>query len=83
MMYPNDEDLKKAFGKRIKQLRKQYKFSQSELSALTNIDKGSLQRIERGYNPTLKTLRRLANAFEITLSELFEIESVIAKDNNE
>jgi transcriptional regulator with XRE-family HTH domain len=83
MKYPNDEDLKKAFGARIKQLRKQYKFSQSELSALTNIDKGSLQRIERGYNPTLKTLRRLANAFEITLSELFEIESIIEKNSSE
>ena len=79
-MYPNDEDLKKAFGKRIKQLRKQYKFSQSELSALTNIDKGSLQRIERGYNPTLKTLRRLVNAFEISLSELFDFETLDEKE---
>ena len=68
MKYPNDDELRKAFGKRIKDLRKKYKFSQSELSALANIDKGSLQRIERGYNPTLNTLRRLANAFEISLS---------------
>lgn len=75
-MYPSDEDLKKAFGKRLKDLRKRYNYSQSELSALTNIDKGSLQRIERGYNPTLKTLRRIANAFEITLSELFDFEMV-------
>ena len=67
-------ELRKAFGKRIKDLRKKYKFSQSELSALANIDKGSLQRIERGYNPTLNTLRRLANAFEISLSELFEFD---------
>ncbi|QMU65459.1 MAG: helix-turn-helix domain-containing protein [Flavobacteriaceae bacterium] len=72
MMYSNDEELKKIFGKRIKQLRKEYKLSQSELSALTNIDKGSLQRIERGYNSTLKTFRKLANAFEITMSELFD-----------
>lgn len=84
MIYPDDEELKKMFGKRIKQLRKKYKFSQSELSALANIDKGSLQRIERGYNPTLKTFRRLANAFEITLSELFDFEdmneAIIEKD---
>ena len=72
MVYPDDEQLKKVFGKRIKQLRKEYQLSQSELSALTNIDKGSLQRIERGYNSTLKTFRKLANAFEISLSELFD-----------
>jgi len=72
MMYSTDEEVKKLFGNRIKQLRKEYKLSQSELSALANIDKGSLQRIERGYNSTLKTFRKLANAFEISLSELFE-----------
>lgn len=72
MKYADEDELKKAFGKRIKQLRKEYKLSQSELSALTNIDKGSLQRIERGYNSTLKTFRKLANAFEINLSELFD-----------
>ena len=76
MIYPSDDELKKMFGKRIKYLRKKYKYSQSELSALTNIDKGSLQRIERGYNPTLKTFRRLANAFEISLSELFDFKDI-------
>ena len=74
MMYSNDEELKKLFGKRLKQLRKEYKLSQSELSALANIDKGSLQRIERGYNSTLKTFRKLANAFDISLSELFNFQ---------
>lgn len=74
MMYPSEDKLKTAFGKRVKHLRKKYKLSQSELSALADIDKGSLQRIERGYNPTLKTFRKLANAFEITLSELFQLE---------
>ena len=76
MMYSNDEEVKKLFGQRIKQLRKEYKLSQSELSALTNIDKGSLQRIERGYNSTLKTFIKLANAFEISLSELFNFYEV-------
>lgn len=75
-MYPSDDELKKAFGKRLKDLRKRYKYSQSELSALTNMDKGSLQRIERGYNPTLKTLRKIANAFEISLSELFDFKNI-------
>lgn len=76
MKYPSDEELKKDFGKRIKVLRKRYKYSQSELSALANIDKGSLQRIERGYNSTLKTFRKLANAFEISLSELFDFDDI-------
>ena len=79
----NEDELKIAFGKRIKDLRKKYKLSQSELSALTNIDKGSLQRIERGYNPTLKTLQRIANAFEITLSELFNFDIEKKKENKE
>lgn len=81
MMYPSEDELKKSFGKRIKSLRKKYKMSQSELSALADIDKGSLQRIERGYNPTLKTLRRLANAFEISLSKLFDFEDKETDDN--
>ncbi|MFV0572188.1 MAG: helix-turn-helix domain-containing protein [Xanthomarina gelatinilytica] len=76
MNYPSDEELKKTFGKRIKHLRKKFEYSQSELSALADIDKGSLQRIERGYNPTLKTFRRLANAFGISLSELFDFDDI-------
>ena len=72
MRYPSDEELKKTLGQRIKQLRKEHNLSQSELSALANIDKGSIQRIERGYNSTLKTFRKLANAFDISISDLFD-----------
>ncbi|MDG2194271.1 MAG: helix-turn-helix transcriptional regulator [Polaribacter sp.] len=73
MIYPSDEELMKDFGKRIKFLRKKYKLTQSELAGKAELEKTAIQRIERGYNSTLKTLRKLANAFEISLSELCDI----------
>ncbi len=70
----NDIDYAKLFGKRIKKLRKEYNMSQSELGGKAELEKTAIQRIERGYNSTLKTLRKLANAFDMSLSELFNLE---------
>jgi len=60
------------FGKHIKALRKEHNLSQSALGAKANLEKTAIQRIERGYNSTLKTLFKLADAFDISLSELLD-----------
>lgn len=65
--------LQKAFGKKIKSLRKRNKYSQSDLSGKSDLDKTAIQRIERGHNSTLKTLHKLANAFDISISELCDM----------
>ena len=61
----------KVFGKRIKSLRKEKKLTQSELAGKAELEKTAIQRIERGYNSTLKTINKLAKGFEVSLSELF------------
>lgn len=70
----NDVEFAKVFGKHIKMLRKRYELSQSELAGRAELEKTAIQRIERGYNSTLKTIRKLARGFEISLSELFEFD---------
>lgn len=65
----------KLFGKRIKELRKKNKMSQSELGGKAELEKTAIQRIERGHNSTLNTLLKVAKAFDLTLSELFDLEN--------
>ena len=72
MRYTDDIKYFKMFGKRIKVLRKERKLSQSALGGKAELEKTAIQRIERGYNSTLKTLLKLANAFDISLSELLD-----------
>lgn len=67
------------FGKRIKELRLEKGLSQVDLVARMqgNIDTTNISRIEAGRtNPTVYSLYRLSEAFEISISELvnFDIE---------
>jgi len=70
MKYTDDAQYLRMFGKRVKALRKEHNLSQSALGGKAELEKTAIQRIERGYNSTIKTLLKLANAFEISLSEL-------------
>jgi len=70
MMYSDEKEVFRCFGNRIKVLRKKYKLSQSALAGKAELEKSLIQRIERGSNVTLKTQLRLANGFDISLSEL-------------
>lgn len=59
---------------RIKKLRKKYDLSQDALAKKADITYSTIIKIERGANenPTLETLWKLADAFEITIDELVE-----------
>ena len=71
MRYPDDNEVLKMLSVRVRALRKEKNLTQSSLSALANIEKSLVQRIERGgSNITLKTMINLANGLDITLSEL-------------
>jgi DNA-binding XRE family transcriptional regulator len=60
------------FGLRIKELRTEKAYSLQALADMLNIDKHQIHRIERGEIATsIMTAYRLAEVFEITLSELF------------
>jgi len=71
----NNPDKIKRFAKHLKKLRTQRKLSQQEFADMANIDKKTIQRIEKvEMNPSLDTLVSLSNALEIPLKELMDFE---------
>jgi len=69
----------KLIGSRIKELRLQKGLSQVELVGKMegNIDATNISRIESGRtNPTLLTLYRISLALEISLEELFKLDTI-------
>jgi len=71
MKYPNDELFLKQFGKNIRDLRMKNNLTQRDLADKSGLEESAIQRIERGYNSTLKTLLKIANAFGVDLKDLF------------
>lgn len=66
-----NEEYIRAFGNRLLKLRTERGWSQLDLAGATSIDKSQLGKIERGeYNPTISTVKVLAEAFEMSVSEL-------------
>ncbi len=59
-------------GKRIKELRGKAKISQDKLSKKADIPFSTLVKIEAGYtpNPSMETLVKIADAFDVGLDEL-------------
>jgi transcriptional regulator with XRE-family HTH domain len=65
------DDLRAAFGQRVKELRERLDWSQEKLSERANLDTTYISGIERGQrNPGLNTLQRLARALGVTLPAL-------------
>lgn len=70
-----DSELLLKFGQRVRKLRTDKGLSQSELDALSNIDRVQIERIENGkINTTISTVNQLAAAFEMSISELMNFE---------
>lgn len=60
------------FGSEIREIRKSKNITQQQLAGMCDVDIRTIQRIEKGaFNPSLKILRQLALAFDISLSQLF------------
>jgi len=67
------EKLQIAIGKRVRTLREKKNISQQQLAALCNFEKSNLSRLEAGgTNPTLYTLKKIAESLEISLKELMD-----------
>ncbi|WHI49735.1 2TM domain-containing protein [Microbulbifer sp. MLAF003] len=58
----------------IRKLRLQRGWSQEQLARISGLNIRTIQRIERGQNPSLESRKALAAVFEIDLSELQESE---------
>jgi transcriptional regulator with XRE-family HTH domain len=68
------------FGKRIRQLRTERNLSQEELSFLTGFHRTYIGMIERGErNISLGNIGVFAKAFQMTVSELLNFNSVSPK----
>ena len=71
----NEEIILKKLGERIVDLRKKSGKSQSQFSYEMGWDKPNLRKIEKGKtNPTVKTLIKISEVLQISLSELLKIE---------
>lgn len=69
----NKISITEKFGNRIKTLRKARGLSQEELAELCSLDRTYISGIERGLrNVALRNIEALAQAFEVSISELFE-----------
>lgn len=71
-------------GRKIRQLRKDRKLTQTELSARIGIQQSDLSRMEKGeYRVSLDTLFRLLAEFKLSIGEFFDDvnrESVTPRD---
>jgi len=59
-------------SKRLKELRKERNWTQQKLAEKAGLSFNAVTKIEQGAaeHPTLKTLLKLANAFDVTLDKL-------------
>ena len=65
------QEISKKLGENLKKVSAKKKMSQGALARLLEVDKGYISNIENGKkNPTLATIQRLADALEISVSEL-------------
>ena len=70
-MMINLDKLPKEFGKKIKIERIKRDISQERLAEMADLHRTTLGGIEHGKNmPTLETIAKLANALELSLSEI-------------
>ena len=61
------------FGKRVRSLRLERGLTQVQLGNIANFDRNYIGMVERGErNPSLINLHRIAKAFGIPMSELFD-----------
>ncbi len=66
-------NIKILFGRKIKELRKKYNYTQAHLAELVNVDDKHISCIESGKNfPSADLIERLANALCVEPKDLFE-----------
>ena len=66
-------DTKTLLGKRIREIRQNHKYTQSQLAELLGIDDKHLSRVELGKNmPNPAVLDKIAEIFNVEIKDLFE-----------
>ena len=70
------QEIRKQFAKRLRDLRRQYGWTQEELAERANLAYRHVQRLESMKNPPpakIDTLQKIAQAFRISLSRLLQL----------
>ncbi len=63
---------KTSLGRRIRTLRVRHSLTQERLALMVGVEQSYVSRLEAGErNPSIDLLAKFAEAFEISLSELF------------
>jgi transcriptional regulator with XRE-family HTH domain len=66
-------DIRKRFGKRVKELRQAKGLSHKALARLVELDAGSISEIEKGERDiSIEMIQKLSIAFKINISAVFE-----------
>lgn len=66
-------EIKSKIGKRIKEIREKKSISQKNLSFSADLDRSYIASVESGQrNISIVNLEKIANALDVTLSELFK-----------
>ena len=69
------ENIKIAFGKKLRHIRRMKDLTQEELSERVGISVEFLSNLERGINgPSFDTLEKLAIALDVEIKTLFDFE---------
>ena len=67
------DEISKKLGQNIKRIREQKGMTQGDICRSLNLDRGYISSIESGKrNPTLSTLKKLADALKISVDELLK-----------
>lgn len=68
-------EFRQKFGAKVKEIRKQKKWTQEYLAEILNVDSRSLRKIELGESfPSINTLEKMLEVFEMSTVDLFDFD---------
>lgn len=74
-------NLKKKFGKRVKELRKSRGLTQEKIAELINIEPPNISKMESGTHfPLPENIEKLAKALDVEVKDLFDFEHFQTKN---
>jgi len=72
-----EQELRRLFGKRLRQLREGKEWTREELATIAQISPNYIYYLERGERSvSLKMLANLSNAFDIPAQSLFDFSAL-------
>jgi transcriptional regulator with XRE-family HTH domain len=72
-------DVRARIGWNLRRLRKERKITQEDFATDSGFDRGYISGVERGVrNPSVMVLAKVADALDVDIAELFDIEKARA-----